>query len=193
MRLPPQNIEILLPVWGERYTRDFLELCLPSLMAPGNLPALSKLGRCTFVLLAPARDAGMIERNPLWALLQACCAVRVQHIDDLISRSSSTVLTLAYASAIRGAGQRALDTCFILLVADYVMADGSLGAVVARIVGGASGVLAGNFQVDREIALPWLEQRKNDAGVLAMASRSLVELSLQALHRVTLANIVNQS
>lgn len=192
MRSPPSTIEILLPVWGERATRDFLELGLPSLLAPGNVPGLSKFGQCTFVLLAPARDAGMIERNPLWALLQACCAVRIQHIDDLISRSSSTVLTLAYASAIRGAGQRALDTCFVLLVADYVVADGSLGAVVARIIGGTSGVLAGNFQVERESALPLLEQRKDDAGVLAMASRSLAELSLPALHRTTLANIVNQ-
>jgi hypothetical protein len=192
MRSPLQDIEILLPVWGERSTRDFLEVSLPSLLAPGNVPGLSRFGRCTFVLLAPAGDADMIAQHPLWALLQACCAVRVQHIDDLISRSSSTVLTLAYAMVIRGAGRRALDTCFVLLVADYVMADGSLGAVVARIVGGVSGVLAGNFQVERETALAWLQQRKNDAGVLAIASRSLVELSLQALHRTTLANIVNQ-
>jgi hypothetical protein len=192
MRSPPPDIEILLPVWGERATRDFLELSLPSLLAPGNVPGLSKFARCTFVLMAPARDADVIERSPLWALLQACCAVRVQPIDDLISRSSSTVLTLAYASAIRGAGQRALDTCFVLLVADYVMADGSLGVVVARIVGGASGVLAGNFQVEREAVLPRLERRKNDAGVLAMASRSLVELSFTALHRTTLANIMNE-
>src|SRR5882757_2267479 len=126
MRLPPQNIEILLPVWGERYTRDFLELCLPSLMAPGNLPALSKLGRCTFVLLAPARDAEVIERNSLWNALSDGCSVRIERIDDLISQSSSTVLTLAYALAIRQTGERALDTCFVLLVADYVFSDGSL-------------------------------------------------------------------
>jgi hypothetical protein len=192
MRLPPPDIEILLPVWGERYTRDFLDLCLPSLLAPGNLPGLSKYGRCTFVLLAPARDAGTVERDPLWVRLRACCAVRIRCIDDLISKSGSTVLTLAYASAIRAAGQGALDTCFVLLVADYVVADGSLGAVVARIVGGASGVLAGNFQVEREIALLSLEERKDEAGVLTIPSRSLVELSLRALHRTTLANIVDR-
>ena len=104
MRPPPGDIEILLPVWGERYTHDFLELSLPSLMAPGNLPGLSRLGRCTFVLLAPAKDAEVIEQSSLWALLRACCAVRVRYVDDLISLSSSTVLTLAYALAIREAG-----------------------------------------------------------------------------------------
>ena len=186
MRPPPGEIQILLPVWGERYTRDFLELSLPSLMAPGNLPALSKLGRCTFVLLAPARDAEVIRKSSLWALLRTYCAVRIKYIDDLVSQSSSTVLTLAYARTIREAEQRALDTCFVLLVADYVVSDGSLLAVVKRIFAGADGVLAGNFQVASEVALPCLESRKDDAGVLAVPSRALVELSLKSLHPTTL-------
>src|SRR5438046_3814630 len=133
MRPPPGFIEILLPVWGERYTRDFLDLSLPSLLAPGNLPALAGLGTCTFVLLAPERDANVIQMSSLWPLLLERCSVRVTHIDDLVSSSSSTVLTLAYALAIRTAGEWALDTCFVPLVADYVMADGSLFAVVERI------------------------------------------------------------
>ena len=160
MRPPPGDIQILLPVWGERYTRHFLEISLPSLLASGNLPGLSKLGRCTFVLLAPARDAEMIGKSSLWPLLHACCAVRIRYIDDLVSQSSSTVLTLAYALAIREAGEQALDTCFVLLVADYVVSDGSISAVVERILAGASGVLAGNFQVARETVLPGLEGRK---------------------------------
>ena len=192
MRPPPGDIQILLPVWGERYTRDFLEFSLPSLLAPGNLPGLSKFGQCTFVLFAPARDAEVIGKNSLWPLLCACCSVRIRYIDDLVSQSSSTVLTLAYTWAIREAGVRALDTCFVLLVADYVVSDGSLSAVVERVFAGASGVLAGNFQVVSEVVRPWLEKRKNDAGVLAIPSRTLVELSLKALHRTTLTDIVHE-
>jgi hypothetical protein len=192
MRLPPKDIQILLPVWGQRYTRDFLELCLPSLLAPGNIPGLSKLGRCTFVLLAPARDAEVIERSPLWRLLLGCCSVRVRYIDDLISQSSSTVLTLVYAQAIRETGEQALDTCFVPLVADYILSDGSLLAVVKHIFAGASGVLAGNFQIAREAAFPCMEKQKSESGVLAIPSRTLVELALNTLHRTTLAEIVNQ-
>src|SRR5262245_40464347 len=193
MRSPAEFIEVLVPVWGERYTRDFLDLGLPSLLAPGNLPALSTLGRCTFVLLAPAQDAAVIEGSPLWALVTACCTVRVVPIDDLVSDASSTVLTLAYALAFRMAGARALDTCFVQLVADYVVADGSLHAVVERVIAGASGVLAGNFQVARELAAASLHQRKNHAGVLAIDPRSLVALSLGALHHATRGEIVNES
>jgi hypothetical protein len=193
MRSPPQNIEILLPVWGERYTRDFLELCLPSLLAPGNLPALSKLARCTFVLLAPVRDVGSVEQSPLWPLLLGCCSIRVKYIDDLVSQSSSTVLTLAYAWAIRESDDRAMDTCFVPLVADYVISDGSLLAVVERIFAGASGVLAGNFQLTREIAFPFLEKRKNGEGILAIPPQALVALSFKALHPATLSAIINES
>ena len=152
MRLPPDNIQILLPVWGERYVRDFLDFCLPSLLAPGNIPALSRLAPCTFVLLTPVRDAAAIKQSPLWGLLRRHCEVRIEPLDDLVSESSSTVLTLAYASAIRQAGKRAIDTCFIPLVADYVLSDGSLLKVVERIFAGASGVLTGNFLIEREAA-----------------------------------------
>jgi hypothetical protein len=191
MRLPPNNIQILLPVWGARYTRDFLDLCLPSLLAPGNIPALSKLAPCTLVLLVTVRDAATIRQSPLWDLLQRYCEVRVEAIDDFVSESASTVLTLGYTLAIRTAGHRAIDTCFVPLVADYVLSDGSLLSVVERIFAGASGVLAGNFQVEREKAVAKLEGYKNDAGVLAVTSQALVELSLGALHQTTLAEVVD--
>jgi hypothetical protein len=191
MRLPPSNIQILLPVWGEQYTRGFLDFCLPSLLAPGNIPALSRLAASSLVLLTPARDAVVIKQSPLWTLLRHYCEVRIEPIDDLVSESSSTVLTLAYVFAIRRTGQQALDTCFVPLVADYVLSDGSLVKVVERIFAGASGLLVANFQIERETALPHLEAIKNDKGVLAVTSRTLVKLSFGALHQATLAQIVN--
>ena len=191
MRLPPSNIQILLPVWGERYTRDFLDLCLPSLLAPGNIPALSMLAPCKLVLLTSVRDAAVLKRNPLWTLLLRYCEVRIETIDSLLSESSSAVLTLAYALAIRDTGRQALDTCFIPLVADYVLSDGALSSVVARIFAGASGVLAGNFQIESEKAFHRLESNKNDAGLLAISPRALVDISLGALHQSTLSQIVD--
>jgi hypothetical protein len=191
MRAPPNNIQMLLPVWGERYTRDLLDFCLPSLLAPGNIPALSRLAPCTLVLLTPARNALIVKQSPLWGLLLRYCEVRIEPIDDLVSESSSTVLTLAYAAAIRQSGEQALDTCFVPLVADYVLSDGSLLKVVEHIFGGASGVLAGNFQIEREPAVAGLQASKNDAGVLAVTSRALVEISFRALHQATLAQIVD--
>ena len=190
---PPNTFMFCCPYGANVTCAISWTFCLPSLLAPGNVPALSRLGRCTFVLLAPTRDAEVIKKSPLWALLLDCCSVRVTHIDDLISGSSSTVLTLAYALAIREMGEHGPETCFVPLVADYVVSDGSLFAAAERVYAGASGVLAGNFQVARETALPRLEKGKADTGVLAISPRSLMAISFDTLHRATIAEIVNVS
>jgi hypothetical protein len=192
MKRPPNVIQILLPVWGERYTKAFLEFCLPSLLAPRNIPALATLCPCTFVVLAPARDAQIIQKSALWSVLQRHSSVSIVPIDDLISRSSSTVLTLAYALAIRMAGARALETCFIPIVADYIFAEGTLSAVVERIIKGARAVLVGNFLISRESALADLEKAKDTGGILTIAARDLVALSLRSLHRATRDDVVSE-
>lgn len=190
MRPPPRQIQILLPVWGGRHVEDFLAFCLPSLLSPGNIPALARLAPCTFVLMAPRDDADAIALHPLWQKLAQICTVETMAIDDLVSQSSSTVLTLAYASAIRAAGPAMLDTCFMPLVSDYVLADGSLATVARAIFDGASGVLAGNYQMVSETAQPWLDGLKDGEGVLTVSPRKMVELSLRALHPATLASVV---
>ena len=45
-----------------------------------------------------------------------------------------------------------LDTCFFFMISDYIMADGSLANVLAKMQAGYSGVVAGNFQVVEESA-----------------------------------------
>lgn len=192
MRPSPERIEILLPVWGARHIRDCLDYCLPALLAPGNLPALATMAPCTLVLLAPVRDAAAIKADPVWQRVAEHAALRVEPIDDLLSDSSSTVLTLAYALAIRQAGAAAVNTCFIALVADYVLADGALSHVANRIFAGASGVVAGNFHVAREAILPCLEARRAE-GALTVRPRDLVALSLARLHPETLAATVGVS
>src|SRR5690606_12295851 len=118
------------------------------------------------------------------------CRTRIEPIDGLVSKSSATVLTLAYAMAIRRAGTRALDTCFVPLVADYVLSDGSLRNVVRHIFDGASGVVAGNFTVSPDKARPLLERRKNADGMLALPPRDLVGMALQSIDAATESRLV---
>ena len=140
-----RTIQILLPVWGAA-----LHARLPGALPAVPVGARERAGTVEawalhIRIVGAAGDAEVIERSPLWKLLLGCCSVRVRYIDDLISQSSSTVLTLAYALAIREAGEQALDTCFVPLVADYVLSDGSLLAVVKRIFAGASGGFGRKF------------------------------------------------
>jgi hypothetical protein len=194
-RGPPACVKLLLPVWGHRYVSQFLDVGLPTLMAPGNIPALAKALPCAFDILTSAADENYIREHPAFARLAGLCHAEIRPIDHLITAgNNSTTLTLAYAEAIRAAGPAMPDTCFFFLVADYVVADGSLASVLGRIRAGASAVLVGNFQVTAEEAMPWLRERiGREAERADLPGRELMRWALAHLHPATAANIVNSS
>ena len=59
-RSPPRAVRLLLPVWGYRYVKQFLDCSLPTMLAPGNVPALAGMLPCTFVLLTSTDDAELL-------------------------------------------------------------------------------------------------------------------------------------
>jgi hypothetical protein len=192
-RSAPRAIKILLPVWGYNYVRQFLKCCLPTLLAPGNVPALAAALPTEFVLLTSADDAAFIQEHPTFKRLTGICEAKVKSIDHLITDGNySTTITLAYTEAVREVGEAMLDTCFFFLVSDYVVADGSLANALERMQSGTSAIVVGNFQVARENALPWLQDRLTTTKhTLALPPRELMRWALQHLHPATLANIVN--
>jgi len=192
-RPPPKAICILLPVWGDDYINQFLEQSLPTLLAPGNIPALAKALPTRFVFLSRGDDEATIRAHPAYRHLRRARDVEILPIDDLITQGNhSTTVTLAYARAVRRTGEAMLDTCFFFLVSDYIMADGSLAAVLARMQAGASAVQAGNFQLDGEAAEPWLLDRlAGTEASLALKPREVMRWALGCLHPLTAANLVN--
>jgi len=196
LRPPLKSVKLLLPVWGHRYVRQFLEIGLPTLMAPGNVPALAQSLPSEFEILTSAADESYIRQHPVFLRLSEVCRASIRPIDHLITAgNNSTTLTLAYAEAIRTAGRATLDTCFFFLVSDYIVADGSLASVLARVRAGADAVLVGNFQVTAEEAMAWLRERIGpDPGAgAAISSRELMRFALDHLHPATVANTVNAS
>jgi hypothetical protein len=185
-------MQVLLPVWGSAYLRQCLDICIPSLLAPGNLPALAAALPTTFVLSTRGRDMPWVRAHPAWRALAALCEARLDDIDPLLSQASSVVLTLAYARAIRAAAAAARDTGFVFLVADYVMADGALLHVMQRLRDGADAILAGNFQIALESARGLrAAARSEDGEALSIAPRALVRLGLASLHPATRACIAD--
>ena len=192
-RSSPKAFCVLLPVWGEAFIANFLRESLPTLLADGNLPALSKMLPTRFVFLTRKRDEATIRAHPAYLHLQTVCQVEFLPIDDLImSGNHTTTITLAWERAVRREGQAMLDICFVFLVSDYVMANGSLATVARLMMAGTSAIQAGNFQLNEEIAAPWLRERLATAGIsLALDAREMVRWGLGCLHPATVANIVN--
>ena len=192
-RPPPKAAILLLPVWGYSYVRQFLECGLPTLLAPGNVPAVAAALPTEFIILTSVDDIPLIHEHPALKRLDGICKVTIHPIDHLITDTNySTTITLAYAEAVRDVGEAMIDTCFFFLVSDYVVADGSFANVLKRMQRGTSAVVVGNLQITRETALPWLQRRLTDNGnSLALQPRELMRWALNNLHPITLANIVN--
>ena len=188
-----KQITLLMPVWGYQFVGRFLEFCLPTLLAPNNIPAVAREVPCRFVLLSSVADEPTIRSHPAWQNLERHCACEIRSIDDLITQGNHTAtITLAFERALRQAGDAMRDTCFIFLMSDYLVADGSLKTVLRRIQAGAGAVLAGNFQIIAEDAAPLLRQRVDlESHEIVLPPRDLVRWSLAHLHPATVANIVN--
>jgi len=192
-RASPAAIEVLLPVWSYQFVQQFFDSSLPTLLAPGNIPALCKTLPCRFTLMTSADDVEFLCEHPNFRRLSAACETKVVTIDHLIMEGNySTTLTLAYAEAVRAAGSAMLDTCFFFLVSDYVMADGSLANVLDHMMKGAAAVQVGNFHAIAEDFSPWLRQQlKSAPDALSLPARELVRQAISQAHPNTVARIVN--
>ena len=188
------KVKFLTVVWGEAYIRRFARLSLPSFIAPGNLPALAQATDLEVIVMTRRDDIGYFEEQTAFRRLRAICPVRFVEIDDLITTSIYGVtLTLAYARPVIACGREMLNTHFVFMNADFVLADGSLHALCRHILAGRSIVLGPSFRAIAEAVEPHLETAVDaSSAVLSIPPRELAALSLPHPHPTMAAKIVNQ-
>src|SRR3974377_1332186 len=63
-RQAPKAIQLLLPVWGKGFISQFLQVSLPTLLAPGNLPSITKSLPCRFIFLTSSEDMVDLANHP---------------------------------------------------------------------------------------------------------------------------------
>ena len=191
MTKPP--VRLLIPVWGERYIKLFADLTLMSLLAPGNLPALADASELEIVMLTASSDHRYFDAEPAFARLRRIAPVRFESIDDLIGGGLYGVtLTLAYLRGVAALGEKMVDTHFVFLNADLVLADGSLRSVGRRILAGDRVLLACSIRANSEDLEPRLRALVDpERCVLAVPPRTLVGMAMAAMHPTQIAKIVN--
>ena len=186
--------KFLTAVWGETYIRRFATLALPSFLASGNLPALAEATQLEVVIMTRRDDIGYFETHLVFARLRSICPVRFVEIDDLITSGVYGVtLTLAYARPVIACGPEMLETFFVFMNADFVLADGALRSLGHQIRAGRSIVLGPSFRATAEDVEPHLEAAVDPVtGILSMSSRQMAALALLHPHPTTAAKVVDQ-
>jgi len=194
------KVRFLLPVWGNDYVARWCRLALPALLAPGNLPAIAKATDFEFVLLTSEIDYEYIKSQKIFDKLSSMCSVHFISIDDLLcgwggaSSFYGLVLTNAYWRAIESAGDEMVDTHFIFMNADFLVANEGMRNLLARLQDGHHIVLTSTLRCNSEDVVPILTRQLSDGGMtLAVQPRALVDVALQHMHSTQVAKLVNSN
>ena len=187
------SIRVLVPVWGQRYIDMFLDIGLPSMLTPRNLPTLAAEYACEFVFLTKAADKGRISRHVGYQALARVCKTTFTAIDDLlVSGMEGYSLTLCFSRGIHDVGPKMVDTYFIFMNADFVVSDGAYETLLRHIREGRRAIVAPSLRSVSEQTVPILESKRDDSDhTLTISAREMVGLTLKHLHPTAAANIVD--
>jgi hypothetical protein len=69
-------------VWGPTYVAEFMDQCVASLLAPGNLPLLAGRYDVHFFIFTTPADEPTLRQHPLFPHLEETVHVHIVHYDD---------------------------------------------------------------------------------------------------------------
>jgi tetratricopeptide (TPR) repeat protein len=176
-------------VWGDVHTGIFLDVGLPSLLSPGNLPGLASLAEARLLLFTRTADLRRMETSAPFRLLRSLTTVETilmdRWFDGEQKPSPHALMSRAHRESFKAAFERKADVLFI--PPECVWADGSmvhLEKVVnekpVRIVH-ISGIRLVLESFAPQLIAEW---RSADAATLTIPSRELVEAGIAHLHPI---------
>ncbi|MEI6985427.1 MAG: hypothetical protein WCK65_04795 [Rhodospirillaceae bacterium] len=187
---------LIIPFWGVSYTHKVIELTLPALLAPGNIPALCEDFELELCLVAETNMFDVLRASEAYAACAALCEVILEPIDDLLTGVAGDygpVLTFALFKGFIGLKERMLDYYLLFLCADFVVADGSYRTVARLMKEGKQVIHLPSFRAVSEDTLPLIQAKVDKvSGVLAMTPREMADMALKHRHMTVKARTVNQ-
>jgi hypothetical protein len=178
-------------LWGQRFRRYFLDLCLPTLLSPGNLPALATAQRSKFLIFTYADDFAAIKCAPIFALLE-------KYVDPVFFEIPPCPVG-TMGSAHMGIGhRRGLETAYaakaypFVLTPDSVFSDGTVGRLQGLASEGVELVLVPALRFSEEPLFDNLRKlgvsldRNGAAEPITLNSRQLAHAALNSMHSETL-------
>lgn len=181
-------------VWGERYTDFLVNFCIPSLLAPNNIPALANRGRNKFLIATTEEDWARIQQRPIFERLREYVEpVKIaippcpEGVSPCVHMGIGHKLATHIAFEDRAYG--------VLLTPDLMLSDGSVAAVQRHALARTQVVLAAALRFGEEPLFEHLEKlgvvstgsRLGEIGKpLIVTGRQLVWAGIRSFHSETL-------
>ena len=179
-------------VWGRRFVDYLTEYCIPSLLAPDNVPALPS-GNHKFLFATTAQDWAEIEKEPIFKELQKYVGVEFLEI-DFPPEGRSAMLHM-------GVGHKLLtDRCFrdraygVHVTPDLVLSNGTVRSMCREAEMGTQVYLCPALRFAEE---PLFEEfrkrghdrdgtsRRSEGTALVLEGHECVPIVMNAMHSET--------
>jgi hypothetical protein len=184
-------IHIIVPVWGETYTRCFLDVGLPSLLATGNFPSLPREHGHLCHIITTGADRATIEKSSAFGALAALIDIRFDDIGANPEISDDRHKWQSYCNRVGIAAADERGAAMIFLNPDVVIADGGIQALSALLARGKRAVQVLAVRMVKEAAVPALTKgyATPDRTRLTISPRQLMRLALDNLHPLSMLHM----
>ena len=169
----------LTPVWGEPYTRLFVDTVIPSQLAGGNLAAFHGEPGHRYIIYTRPQDAEIIRSSAAYASLNECVPVTVEFITERINLVHD-MMTDCYRRGIAEANRA--DAAAIFLTPDIVFSAGSFQEIKRISDDGWDVIYIPAIRTMKKAIGAKLANSFQQGNVIEIPSRQLMRIALDNLH-----------
>jgi hypothetical protein len=183
----PRGCVFVTVLWGEWHRCMFLDANLPTMLAPGNLPALIASVDCEYHIYTTAHDATRLRQNATFERLCELLRVSIELFKPAKTKDPITIHHAIWRRATDYARRR--GALILLMAPDVVWADGSFARLRTAIETGKRAIFMASPRVVSETMAPAIAKRfpqSADQSVI-IPPHDLLALSLSHLHPLTVA------
>ena len=168
-------------VWGDWFIGMLLDVNLPTLLAPGNLPALSRRCAIHYVLFTRSADRERLERAPEIEAMRRYMTIEIRLLadadlaDPIATHHRCWKIVTEEASEARSR--------VLLMPPDVAWSENAFETVARHIERGTKAIFMTYLRAESETFAAAIRARRNPADVaLAMSGLDLVETCVRSLH-----------
>ncbi len=176
----PSKWRVVTALWGNRFVDRFLRTTLPTILAPGNLPALAEGKRVEFLLFTERSDLALLETTDLFRRLARLVKVESIFIDEVGGDGKYGRLSAVHKIGMDGAGDG--DTGLIFLTPDAIWADGTLARIRVLAEQGFRAVVIDGPRAVRSGFFGGLAEFTHADGSIVISPRALIKSLLAHIH-----------
>ena len=186
----PMRLRLVTVVWGSEFVERFVQLAVPSLMAPGNLPDISRRHDVTYEIYAPADDMQRITSQAAFADLARIVEIQFRPFAETeIDADNPMSHWDVWRWAVEAA--RKDDVYVILAAPDHIFCRGALQRWTELLEEGYLAIFCTGFQVVAETFTEEIAARFGGGRPIDLSRAELRELMFRHLHPIKISMFRN--